>query len=210
MSTRVIPLAQLVPCPPEHNPNKMSPEKFELLKAAMANPPDGSVEDVLQPPLIAPLPDGFFDVVDGSHRVRAATALGWVSMECVVRVMSPEQVRAYRLGMNNQRGDIDLAIAQLDLAELIMEGWSPEQLGVTGFTADEIADLTRVDDPNDRPTARVDVDDGDAQRVEKPFVLEIPFRTRDAYKRARKAVLKAAGKGKELDVGLLRLIGEES
>lgn len=201
----VLEVSRLVLCPPHLNPNKMPPEKFALLVEAMRAARNG--DELLQPVLVTPAPGGKFEVVDGTHRVEAAAAIGWTDLTCVVQDMTPAQVMAYRLGMNNNRGELDLSVAQANLVDLLMDDWTPEQLTVTGFTAEEIADLTRPQQP--APMAALD-DEDDHEPAAKPFVLEIGFPDRESMKIAKRKLRKAAGRGGDLATGLLRVLGEET
>jgi ParB-like chromosome segregation protein Spo0J len=212
-----VPLARMRPTPDAENPNKMSPEAYLMLEEAVrVDAEKGS--PFKQPLLLAPVepPDagGFaFVVVDGEHRRRAALAAGLTSVPAVVVEMTDEEIKAWRLGMNRNRGEIDLAVAREIVLDLTSEGWSVQNLVVTGFSADEISDLTKSaastvsDLIEDAGTAEVE----DAPAVAaKPFVLEIPFVDKKQYELAKRKLRKAAGKTKDLARGLLNVLGEET
>ncbi len=209
-----LPIDRLTTCQSDKNPNKMTPEEFALLVEAIRASDDGS-GIALQPILAAPLQHGGWEVVDGAHRVAAAKEIGWTHITAVVREMTAQQISAYRLMMNRNRGRIDLGIASAIVTALHFDGWSAADMIVTGFSADEITDL--VHSQVDGDAERQLVADAGATRVEddepasaKPFVLEIAFASRADYTLAKRKLRKAAGKSKSLSAGLLAVLGEEA
>jgi hypothetical protein len=200
---------------PADNPNKMTDVEFALLQEAMSKATDG--DEILQPVLVVSSDDTMYDVVDGSHRVQAARLLGWKHVECKVVLAADgwdrARIIAYRLGMNRNRGHIDLGMAAAVMTELKMDGWSAGDMVVTGFTADEIAELTKGVDSDAELLADVgapDVEDDPGAAADKPFVLEIEFRNREDFVLVKRKLRKAAGKSKDLARGLLAVLGEES
>jgi hypothetical protein len=202
----------------EDNPNKMTDVEFALLKEAMSKSSGG--DEILQDLLVVRhgADNGVIDyeVVDGAHRLEAARELGWETIMCKVVLESDgwdrARIVAYRLGLNRNRGRVDLGMAAAIVTDLKMDGWSVTDMVVTGFTADEIAELTQRQDDEASLLAdagATDVED-DASPADKPFVLEIAFRDRDEFKLCKRKLLKAAGKTKELSRGLLAVLGEGS
>jgi len=224
-----IPISRLAD-PPE-NPNRMDQEKRDTLQAAMLR------IGFVQPVLVRPIDEGEetielpeqgsctieefraaveatmrlaskFVIVDGWHRVRAAEANGMTELPCVVVGMDAEQARIAQIGMNRLRGELDLSAVASTLADMHADGWSIEDLSLTGFSPSEIADLvkTTVDASLDiTPEMGAVPDDSDAPI--KPFVLELTFGTRADLARVKRALRKAGGgKGADLAVGLMRLI----
>jgi hypothetical protein len=211
MTAQLIPISKLVLCPPEKNPNKMTDAEYALLKDAMAAASKNG-DEVLQTVLLSPHdpPADTFDVVDGNHRVQAAIELGWTDMLAIVRAMTPNEIIAYRLGMNRNRGRIDLTIAKGQLSDLVLDG--DVALEVTGFTGEEITDLTTPVHHERNLLADAGSTDveGEATPSAKPFVLEIPFTKKSDYQLARRKLRKAAGKTKDLARGLLAVLGEDT
>lgn len=207
--TTAVPLNELVLCDEAANPNKMTDEEMKHLKAAIDN------SGFNQPILVNQLDYNAeqrmqYEVIDGNHRVMVARELGYTSLPAVVRRYTPEQVRAIRLGMNRNRGQVDLGIAQSILADLASEGWDLTELGnLTGFATEEVIDLTT---PKDEGPALADPGaltlPDDANVASKPFVLEISFTNRKDYQLARRKLKKAAGETGDLGLGLLHVLGE--
>lgn len=197
----------IVPAP--RNANQMSAGRFAQLKGAIGS------AGFLQPVLVQPGEKaGVFEIVDGHHRVQAARELG--RAEVPVVVLPRGDARIIALSMNRLRGETNLAEAALVIDELVGEGISAEDLDVTGFSVAEINDLiasVRSTEPElDDLDAAVQPDataDAGGSPVDRPFVLELRFRTRVDLAAAKKALRRAAGKGAELADGLLRVVGSE-
>ncbi|OHD23830.1 MAG: hypothetical protein A2Y38_17220 [Spirochaetes bacterium GWB1_59_5] len=193
------------------NPNKMSDEKYELLKRGM------ELLGCLQPVLLAPSQQtpGMWETIDGHHRIKAATELEWTEILYVTseKIDEEEMRRAIRLGMNNIRGEVDLAEAAVIIGELREEGWATDEMGITGFTEEELGDLLEAsaksaDDvmngQNEEPEDEPPVD------PDKTFMIEIVIPDKETYLRLKRGLKRAAGKGNELHVGLAKLLGEEA
>lgn len=197
----LVAVEDLIPTADAENPNRMSEEEYARLLGAMR------ADAFNQPILVAERGRGYL-IVDGEHRRRAAVDLGMTHIPAVVRQYTDEQVRAVRLGMNRNRGEVDLTRARVILLDLQVEGWSPEQLVVTGFSAEEIADLTRTNEPH-TPDPLTGAPGEEPPLPEKPFVLEIAFADRATFERAKRALRKAAGKTKDYAQGLLNVLGRQ-
>lgn len=107
--------------PNSYNPNRQSPEDFELLCKSME-------EDGFTQPILA-LKDGV--IVDGEHRWRAAQKLGYEEVPVVFVEMTPEQMRIATLRHNRARGSEDLQLTSQMLRDL-------ERLGALEYVKDEL------------------------------------------------------------------------
>jgi hypothetical protein len=187
----------------EDNPNVMGPEAFAGLTHLIKE------RGFLQPVLVTKDADGKPHMADGHHRMEAAKLLGYTHIPAVIggaEVMADRF--AVGVGMNRLRGELDLAKVAAGLV-----GLGEAALGLTGFSQDELDTLLAsteeagddmieaVPPPEDEPPP----EDGEA----KAYVLEIAFDDREMFKKAKRGLKKAAGKGKELRWGLMRLLGEE-
>jgi signal recognition particle subunit SEC65 len=136
MEVQSIEISKLVPY--AKNPNRMTPEKYRGLVAAIDQ------AGFLQPILVAEFANGSYGIVDGHHRVKAAEELGMTAVPAVVvpeEKLPEDWQRATRIGMNRNRGDADLGLIAEEIADLTKLGWSPDDLAVTGFSAGEIGVL---------------------------------------------------------------------
>jgi len=211
----------------EKNPNKMEPEQYAMLVEAIRQV--GFLQPILVRPLGVSLPNGQelsaknaqllgglhavqYRVVDGHHRLRAAKELGLAQVPCVIVEKDDEEAVALALGMNRLRGELDLAQTAQSLEVLVQKGWTLGDLTITGFSADEIADLLRSlrTDEVDVMAQAIEASDAEDEPDEKAkiFSIEIQFTDRAEFKRAKKGLKKAAGKSGDLAKGLLRLLGE--
>ena len=215
ISVTNIAVLRLRPAPT--NPNVMDAAHFDALVAGIKA--EGFLQPILVRQLEGPVPD--FEIVDGHHRVRAAEKAGMTVIPAVIAdpSMSAEAARLQAIGMNKRRGELDLTEVGKAFADLHGAGWSVEALALTGFTENEVADLltsvsTDVDSALAKdisiPSGGFEDDDGEDTPTAKPFLLEIHFTDRDEFKRAKKGLKRAAGKGKELSRGLMVLLGETS
>lgn len=191
----------------EDNPNHMDPARYDLLVHGM------QTHGFLEPMLVAPRPDGRYNIVGGHHRLRAAKQLGMKAVPCVVKDMTVQEQAALRLAMNRLRGDVDIAKARDIVTDLANNhGWDITAMASTGFTVDELTDLlaaqhTGAEDILEQ-AASMQLEDEETQ-TPNMFVLEVAFNNKADYVRARKLLRRAAGKGGELALGLMRLLGEE-
>jgi ParB/RepB/Spo0J family partition protein len=98
--------------PNEYNPNRQSEREFQLLLKSMEE--DGFTQPIL-------VQRDTREIVDGEHRWRAASELGYVEVPIVLVDMTPEQMRISTLRHNRARGSEDIdAVSQVlaDLQEL--------------------------------------------------------------------------------------------
>lgn len=193
----------------KNNPNVMTKHEFASLVHAI------NEEGFLAPILIYPDPDidGKFRIIDGHHRTRAAKHLGMSAVTAVVMDCDPQREVVLRIALNKIRGELDLTDTALALKELRDAGISMDTLALTGFSGAELSDMLRAHSVNvDEVTAAMDVPAPDyevEEEVAKPLILELRFFNKEDLKKAKKALKHAAGKGKDMAEGLLRLIGED-
>lgn len=192
---------------PAVNPNRMLPSTYELLVEAIRT------VGFLQPVLAQEEPDGTLTIVDGVHRTRAAKEVGLACVPVVVGDFrdDPDLARVVQIGMNRMRGELNLSAVAQQVSALVEKGWSTVQLELTGFSRDELDDLLASTRHSDDEVlegglgAAPDASDDD-DAAPKPFVLELTFEKKEQLTRAKRGLRKAAGKGRELADGLLRLL----
>lgn len=193
----------------EENPNKMDDTQFAILKESIRT------EGFLQPVLVKPLGNQRFMVLDGHHRSWASEEVGRVEITAVVKTASDPKALALSIGMNKIRGELDYGMAA-DVLKQLSDGtdWSNDQISLlTGFSVEEIEALVTQGQPEaDELLEEVASAPSEAEEkpeeTPKPFVLEISFDSRENYRLARRKLKKAAGKGGDLALGLLNVLGE--
>jgi ParB/RepB/Spo0J family partition protein len=198
---RTLPLSLLDD--PLTNPNVMSAAQFAALKHAIAE------VGFLQPVLVRQ-EGARYRIVDGAHRAHAARDLEMVKIPCVVADLHDKD-RAVQIGMNKLRGELDLARVAEAFVELTADGWSLDEMLITGYAPDEINDLLKA--ASSTPEQDI-VEEGAAAMPEpdqsdRAWTLELKFSSKTDLSRAKRALRKAAGKGIELGTGLLKLIDTE-
>lgn len=208
--TFTVHLDQLVLVPEADNPNKMSDEDFELLVHSI-----GEV-GFLQPILVRASAAGedLWDVVDGNHRSKAARKAGLKEVSAVEWDGSDEMRVALQLGMNRLRGEVNLGMAAHALSTLAEAGWSASQMTLTGFSTDEIGTLlksmqTDAEDVLAGSIGSADTEPAPPETAAGPFTLELKFASAEDMQRAKRALRRKAGKGRELGEGLLVLLDGE-
>lgn len=190
------------------NPNKMSDEMYAILVESI------KTEGFLQPVLVKPLDDNMFEVLDGHHRGWGAHDAGRDTITAVKKNASDPKALALSIGMNKIRGELDYSMAADTLRELDqMTDWTPEQMSLlTGFTVEEIEALMPEAQPDaDELLEEVAEAPEQTEKPEappKPFLLEIRFDSKENYQLVRRKLRKAAGKGGDLALGLLNVLGE--
>jgi ParB-like chromosome segregation protein Spo0J len=171
----------------------------------------------LQPVLAEENDLGELTIVDGVHRVRAAMDLGLASVPVIVGDFrdNPELARIVQIGMNKMRGELDLAAVAHQVADLATAGWSIPDLQLIGFSEGELEDLLASTRRRDQEVLggslggspeTTAADEEDAASGTKPFTLELVFAKKTELARAKKGLRKAAGRGRDLSEGLLRLL----
>jgi len=210
-------LDQLVPkyATREANPNKMSDEEFAILTKLIKE--EGFLSAILVRPWPSATADGrpMFEILDGHHRSLAAAEVGLKKVLAVTKTSSDAKSLAFSIGMNKIRGELDFSQVGEHLRQLADgAGWEAEQISLyTGFSTEDIEALigesTDPEDIMDDVASAPSTDEAAPEKVEKPFVLEITFATRDEYRLARKKLKQAAGKGGDLSTGLMNVLGEK-
>jgi ParB family chromosome partitioning protein len=203
---------------PHPNPNKMRPEQYEALKSAITR------FGFAQPVTVRAMDNGLgFEMVDGHHRWQAAQELGLEQIPARVITCNAGEARILAISLNRVRGSLDLAEVGSVFTE-VLEGWAGSfsaaaDLTPAGFSTDEIDDLLRIASDNVDPTATAlaggdatapELDEEEDEERPKPFLIEIEFADRAQYQAARRALKRAAGKGKDLAAGLLNVLGIET
>ena len=186
---------------PPTNPNKLDPRRFEALKAGIR------AYGFLQPILVRK----DMTIVDGVHRVSAATELGITVVPAIVQDLDDNGARIVQIAMNKLRGELDEYSVATTLHDLSLHGVTLDILALTGYEEAAIESLIRaMDAPAPEPRdAGIPESFGDEETLNpKPFVLELTFATRAELMRVKKALRKAAGgKNNPLEKGILALIG---
>lgn len=95
--------------PNQYNPNRQSEREFELLLISM-------MEDGFTQPILVQRES--HQIVDGEHRWRAASELGYKEVPVVFVDMSPEQMRISTLRHNRARGSEDVEAVTAILRDL--------------------------------------------------------------------------------------------
>lgn len=199
------------------NPNKMDELRYRLLVKNLLDQREGRSggkqvapdEALLQPILVQ---DDTLNVIDGEHRVLASMEAGWTHVTCRLVACDDARAKALRLGLNNIRGETDLTIAAADLDFLAKEGWSPEDMSLTGFTGPEITTLLDLgsdgaqnDLAHNAAATVAEEETGDSDETSE-WTLEIKFSEKKTYQAAKKKLKKLAGKGSSLAVGLMKAL----
>ena len=191
--------------PAPNNPNVMEPERYAALVEAIRR------FGFLQPVLVRPHPDDArrFIACDGHHRVRAAMEVGLASIPVVVAGnITQEEADALQIAMNRLRGELDLSATATILDSLRAAGWGASDLGVLGFSLEEVSDLLASldSDPDILPES---IESPDDPATPAGFVMEIEFDSAEQMRVVKRALRRAAGKGRPLSHGLLKLLAEE-
>lgn len=205
---RVVDIGMVTPRYPDpaDNPNKMEPERFELLVKAIGQ------EGFLQPLLVTQRENDYL-IEDGHHRLEAARRAGLkqVSIAITHATKAQDEARAklLGLGMNRLRGELDLRLAS-DIIREVQDALSletPEVSILTGFTEEELLSLLKNTDD-------IDLEDEGAGEMGDTlpndvltFLLEIQFADREEFKLAKKR-LKKLGNG-NMATGLMIALAED-
>lgn len=199
-------VAAIVDAP--RNANRMDDVRWVKLREAI------KADGFLQPVLVRELAGGKYEIVDGHHRTRAARELGLSHLPAIVFDASVKNAEAARIAiaMNRLRGELRLGEVAEIFAQLLDDGMEVEQLIATGFSADEVdALISAANDTGEEISASMTaVEPRDDDEVIKPWLLEVPFGSKSDLDKVKRAVKRAAGKGGDLALGLLRLCGEET
>ena len=189
------------------NTNKMSDEDYASLVAGIKE------HGNLQPILVRPAVSGRYPLVDGEHRKKACKENGHTHILAVVSsTLTREGAwKIQQFAMNKIRGDMDLGKTAKQIAELHEAGWTVPELTLSGFSASELEDLIKATKPPELDVMTGPVTgDADTEPPEEggTYTLELTFETREDLARAKRALRKAAGKGRELSAGLLNVLDQ--
>jgi ParB/RepB/Spo0J family partition protein len=193
--------------PRAKNPNKMTEEQFALLVGAIKRV--GMLQPLLVRRGLAAEP---FEIVDGFHRWKASKEAGLTCVDCVVVDSDEAEAAALQIGMNRIRGELDLRGVAVSLGELRDEGWTAQQMTLTGFELGEIKDLLgtlSTGSPDDLPKGSVADVDGEKEPSAAPesYSLEILFGSKKDMQAAKRK-LKKLGAG-DLAAGLMALFAKD-
>lgn len=193
----------------DENPNKMEPERFDLLVQAVER--YGFLQAVLVRKFGSAGGKPRYQLIDGHHRYWAMQKARRTQLLAQIADVDDVQARALSLAMNRLRGDLDLRMSAEAIQSIVeITGWDIETVTVsTGFTAEEIDALLQKTALNAQDILGESLGEAEDERAPAaPFVLEIPFADRESYRLAKRKLKKAAGKGGDLARGLLNLLGE--
>lgn len=123
-----------LPVPNEYNPNRQSPQEFELLCKSITE--DGFTQPIL-------VMKGTNRIVDGEHRWRAAHALGFKEMPVVFVDMTDAQRKISTLRHNRARGSEDIQLTadlMRDLEKLGAMDWAKDSLMLSETEVERLLD----------------------------------------------------------------------
>ena len=105
-----VPIDSIIPN--AYNPNKQSTHDFELLCRSITE--NGCTQPII-------VQKATHEIVDGEHRWRACSKLGFEEVPVVYTTMSPEQMRIATLRHNRARGEENAELAA-DVLRYLVEG----------------------------------------------------------------------------------------
>jgi len=117
-----VPINKIIPN--EWNPNRQSDHDFELLLKSMS-------EDGFTQPVVTIRTEKGIKIVDGEHRWRAASVLGFEEIPVVITPMTEEQAKIATLRHNRARGSEDIELTAELLRDLEKVGaldWAQDSL----------------------------------------------------------------------------------
>ncbi len=185
---------------PTKNPNVMEPELYAALVNSI------KTDGFLQPVLVVE-EGGEYVIIDGIHRTKAAVECG---LSTIPAVLASDRARAevLRIALNKTRGELDVTEVSRQLQTLVEEGFSKEDLLLTGFQEWEITTmLDNMDLDED-----FDLTGAVTSPIEpvKPKTYALNFKFNSESERARvKEALEESGDGNAL-AGLLFLVSQAS
>jgi hypothetical protein len=212
----------LAPVP--HHTLRLEERDLETLRVAARNA-NVMADDVYQALVEEIRAVGFIDpvlitadgeIIDGHHRVRAAYDLGMASVPCIVvadESLIAKMREAVALGLNGLRGKTNQTIKAAILVDLAGSYTLEVLAPVVGMAVVDLQEL--IAPPKDAlDLSGLDAGDSDSaldrERPERPFALDgLTFRSARTLRDVKRALRKAAGKGRDLSVGLLNLLSIE-
>lgn len=206
--TAVVPIASLMRTyTKDENPNHMDADAYAGLVATIRR------NGFLQPILVRQDDDGALTVIDGHHRLDATIECGRATIEAVV-LCGVDAARAHLLGLglNRYRGDMHLGRASAILRDvnLTTEIAFDDIVVTSGFSDRELRAMLETPAAPENMDLELPDEKLDDAAPARPFVLEIRFERKEEFQLARKRLKKAAGKGGDLAVGLLAVLGESA
>ncbi len=158
--------------PNRWNPNVMSQQAFQELVTSIRQ------EGFLSEPLVRPMPDGNFELIDGEQRWRAAKEAGLTEIPCAVISTSELRAKIGTLKMNLLRGQHVPIKQALLVAEIAKDGVPIADLGrELGLEDQEIEDhqelLKLPDDIGATIELQAQMEERDALQV-MTFVVHKP------------------------------------
>lgn len=177
------------------NPNSMGKDAYRQLVANIRL--KGFLQAILVR-LVKPETGGsYYQLIDGAHRIKAMKEIGETNIPAMILECSEPEAIALRIAMNRLRGQVDLGIAKQQLEDLLKTHlWTADQVEITGFSAQEIADLIQpvLPDPEPNNSILTSPDDtGDAPATELSdvsFTLEVGgFESKSALNTIRKKLV---------------------
>lgn len=149
---KMIDVDDIIPNP--FNKNKMGATQFKALKDNLSNPHVGFTIPILVMPH-PDHPDGGYMVVDGEHRHRAASQLGYRKIPCIVLPPLSESMLKYvMVESNNVHG----VTSDSDLKDLIQ---SIQQSGEEWIETLDVWKDACVNRPVEEDTSKYDLDEDD-------------------------------------------------
>ncbi len=106
MEAVLVPLEKLLPNPEQPRQTYNAEQEAELVESIRS-------QGILQPLIVRQADDGFYQVVAGERRFRAARELGLTDVPVIVKDLSDQQSRAVSLVENLQRADLNPKDEQL-------------------------------------------------------------------------------------------------
>lgn len=175
--------------PNEYNPNDMEAEFFETIVSQV------KAEGMNQPVLcrLNPAKPGWFLIVDGEHRWRAARIAGKKQIAIIVVPFDELKAKVRTLSMNNLRGsNIPIRLARL-LVDLNKTYTAAEIRAMTGIGEEnQVSVLELLNVPMFNPSDGVKLSAADVERPIQVSLLLLPDE-HGAYSTAIKKAMKLMG-----------------
>lgn len=128
----------------DRNPRKITKEQMTKLEESIGHDPDF----LKARPVLVRDNDGVFEVYAGNQRVRAAKALKWKTIPCIVNTKEevPDEIMQRRVVLDNVsfgEFDYDILSSEWDAHELFEMGFTTSQLDIL---LDSKEDLPEIDE----------------------------------------------------------------
>lgn len=173
------------------NPNVMEPAHFAALVSVIRRV--GFLQPVLVRELERSEAELTHELIDGHHRHDAAREAGLTHLPAIVVPFGADLACALQIGMNRLRGELDILRCANSMHALQTEGWSLDELTLTGFDLDDCRSMlelaTSAADPESALLAEPVGLPEKRGRGGKP-VIELEFGSKDAMLETRKALRK--------------------